>query len=77
MLTKYELEHGQNPSLIALGRTHMEDLQNHFDVAPDGLYFEGIKVIQHNDPIGITMAHDNQRKCPGDIICVIGIEVVP
>lgn len=61
MLTNYEREHGGNPSLIALGKTHLEDLQNYFKIELNGLYFEGIEVIQHNDPIGILMAHNNRR----------------
>lgn len=61
MLTNYKTEHGSSPAVIALGKTHIEDLQNHFEVASDGLYFEGIEVIQHNDPIGVLMAHDNRE----------------
>lgn len=60
MLANYEREHGRKPTVIALGKTHLEDLQNHFEVEPDGLYFEGIEVIQHNDPMGILFAHDNR-----------------
>lgn len=61
MLKNYEREHGQSPDVIALGKTHIEDLQIHLDAMPDGLYFEGIEIIQHNDPIGITMAHNNNQ----------------
>lgn len=60
MLTNYKAEHGRSPAVIALGKTLIEDLQNYFEVKPDGLYFEGIEVIQHNDPIGIIFAHDNR-----------------
>lgn len=59
MLSNYKLEHERTPAIIALGKTHLEDLQNYFEPKPDGLYFEGIEVIQHNDPIGIIMAHNN------------------
>ena len=59
MLNNYEAKHGQPPDVIALGKTHLEDLQEYFDVKPDGVYFEGVEVIQHNDPIGILMAHKN------------------
>lgn len=55
MLRNYESEHGKPPQVIALGKTHLEDLQNYFEVKTDGVYFEGIEVIQHNDPIGIVM----------------------
>lgn len=61
MLANYQIEHGRLPAVIALGKTHIEDLQNRFEVKPDGLYFEGIEVIQHNDPIGVLMAHDNRQ----------------
>lgn len=57
MLTDYEAEHGMPPDVMALGKTHLEDLQNHLQVQPDGLYFEGVEIIQHNDPIGILFAH--------------------
>jgi len=62
MLANYEREHGRKPDVIALGKTHLEDLQNHFAVEPDGLYFEGVEVIQHNDPMGILFAHDNRER---------------
>lgn len=61
MLENYKTEHGKSPAVIALGKTHIEDLQNYFRVESDGLYFEEIEVIQHSDPIGIVMAHDNRR----------------
>lgn len=61
MLNNYESEHGKKPFVIALGKMHLEDLQNHFEVTSDGLYFEGTEVIQHNDPIGILLAHDNRK----------------
>lgn len=61
MLANYEKEHGRKPQVIALGKTHLEDLQNHFEVKLDGLCFDGIEVIQHNDPIGVLFAHDNRK----------------
>lgn len=61
MLEAYKTEYGKSPAVIALGKTHLEDLQNYFEAKPDGLYFEGIEVIQHNDPIGVVMAYDNRR----------------
>lgn len=61
MLSSYEKEHCRKPSVIALGKTHIEDLQNYFEVKPNGLYFDGIEVIQHNDPIGVLMAHNNKE----------------
>lgn len=61
MLTNYEKDHGLKPSIIVLGKTHLEDLQNYFQVETDELYFDGIEVIQHNDPIGILMAHDGRK----------------
>lgn len=60
MLANYEREHAMTPDIIALGKTHIEDLQEYFEVRPDGLYFEVVEVIQHNDPIGILMAHRNE-----------------
>ncbi len=60
MLASCEREHKRRPDVIALGKTHIEDLQNHFEARPDGLYFEGIEVIPHNDPIGVLMAHGNE-----------------
>jgi len=60
MLDEYERKHGRKPAIIALGKTHLEDLQNYFEPKPDGLYFEGIEVMQHNDPIGILFAHDKR-----------------
>lgn len=59
MLENYETQYGQPPDVIALGKTHLEDLQGYFQAQSDGLYFEGVEVIQHNDPIGILMAHNN------------------
>lgn len=61
MLTNYEHKHKRKPAVIALGKTHIEDLQNYFEIKPDGLYFEGIEVIQHNDPMGVLMAHNNEK----------------
>lgn len=60
MLENYKTEHGRSPAVIALGKTHLEDLQEYFEVKPDGVYFEGIEVIVHNDPIGVVMAHKNE-----------------
>lgn len=45
--------------MTALGKTHIEDLQNYFEVKLDRLCFEGIEIIQHNDPIGITNNDNN------------------
>jgi hypothetical protein len=61
MFENYEMEHGACPAVIALGKTHLEDLQNFFEVRPDGLYFMDVEIIQHNDPIGILMAHRNDN----------------
>lgn len=60
ILKNYEREHGQPPDVIVLGKTHIEDLQIRIYAMPDGLYFEGVEIIQHNDPIGIMMAHSNK-----------------
>ena len=60
MLKNYETEHGRKPQIIALGKTHIEDLQKFFEVKPDGLYFESVEVILHNDPIGVLFAHDKR-----------------
>ncbi len=62
MFENYEIEYGHRPIVIALGKTHLEDLQEYLDVKQDGLYFMDVEIIQHNDPIGILMAHRGEKK---------------
>jgi hypothetical protein len=61
MIDEYEKSHGHKPQIIALGKTHLEDLQDYLEKRTQ-LYFDDIQVIEHNDPIGITMAHDNRER---------------
>jgi len=59
MLARYEKEHGRKPQVIAMGKTHLNDLQDYLHGKKHGLFFEGIDVILHNDPFGLCMAHKN------------------
>lgn len=56
-LAGYEQTHGRKPQVIALGKTHMEDLREYIQ---DGK-FQGISMILHNDPFGVLFAHDNRQ----------------
>lgn len=55
----YEQEYGKKPTVIALGKTHLEDMHDYMECRDGKLWLNDIEVIDHNDPVGITMAHNN------------------
>jgi hypothetical protein len=57
----YVKDTGHKPQVIALGKTHLEDLHDYLEYSDGKLLFEDIEVIEHNDPFGVLFAHDNRK----------------
>lgn len=57
MIAAWEKQYGKKPLVMALGKTHLKDLEDYVKVTKRGLTFEDIEVILNNDPIGVIFAH--------------------